>query len=103
MDSLFTWQALATLSGATTFVFIITLYTGRLVEIWWTWGTDLYAALWAFVILVITALATGAPGLDWKLYALAFCNSFIVAMAAGKMRDKSIAEADRKYIDTNVK
>ena len=97
-DSLFSWTTLMTLSGAAMITFLIVLYTGRIIDDckWWRWGTDLYAALWAFVILVIANIASGGNYTDWTMYALAFFNSFLVAASAGKLRDKSLDEAKRK-------
>lgn len=97
MDSLFSWSTLMTLSGAAMITFLIVLYTGRFIDEWvcWKWGTDMYAAVWAFIILVIANLASGGPA-DWTMFALAFFNSFLVAASAGKLRDKSVDEAKRK-------
>ena len=95
-DSLFSWDALVTLSGAAMLTFLITLYTTRLIESRWKWGTDLYAVGWAFIILTLANIANGASFRDWRLYALAFFNSFLIAAAAGKLRDKSISEAERR-------
>jgi|BioPla2DNA2_1021312.scaffolds.fasta_scaffold106309_2 hypothetical protein len=97
-DNLFSWETLMTLSGAAMITFLIVLYTGRIIDDCkcWKWGTDLYAALWAFVILVIANIAAGASCTDWKMYALSFFNSFLVAASAGKLRDKSLGEAERK-------
>lgn len=79
--------------------FLMVLYTSRLVNSfkWYKFiGTDIYAAAWAFVILVIANIATkdGAYS-DWRIYALAFFNSFLVAASAGKLRDKSLDEANK--------
>lgn len=95
-DSLFTWSALMTLSGSAMITFLIVLYTSRLLPKWWTFGTDLYAAWWGFVILVIAQIASGSNYKEWSLYALAFFNCFLVAAAAGKLADKSISEANRR-------
>lgn len=97
-DNLFSWETLLTLSGAAMITFLIVLYTGRIIDNckYWKWGTDLYAALWAFVILVIANIASGGDKTDWRMYALAFFNSFLVAASAGKLRDKSVVEAQRK-------
>lgn len=96
--SLFSWTTLMTLSGAAMITFLIVLYTGRIIDEWkcWKWGTDLYAALCAFVILIIANVASGGDKTDWRMYALAFFNSFLVAASAGKLRDKSLDEAERK-------
>ncbi len=77
--------------------FLIVLYTSRVVDsLGWKWGTDLYAAAWAFIILVIANIATGGDYGDWRVYGLAFFNSFLVAASAGKLRDKSIKEKEKK-------
>ena len=95
-DTLFTWQGLVTIGGASMLTFLIVLYTGRLIDNWWKAGTDLYALIWAFIILSVANIATGGNPLNWQLYALAFCNSFLVAAASGKLRDKSVTELERK-------
>lgn len=94
-DTLFTWQALITLGGAAMLTFLIVLYTMRVIDPWWKWGTDLYAAGWGFIILAVANLAMGAV-ITWQLFALAFFNAFLVAAAAGKLRDKSVTELERR-------
>ncbi len=105
MDKLFTWEAIATLTGAATLVYFIIAYTKRpidkllprLMEII---GTDLYAVFWAFIVLLVaTAVITGE--LTWASAALAFFNSFIVAAAAGKMNDKAVTENQRDTLLNN--
>lgn len=98
-DSLFSWATLMTLSGAAMITFLIVLYTGRILNEYkcWKWGTDLYAALWAFLILVSANIANGGDYKDWRLYCLAFLNSFLVAASAGKLRDKSLIEDQRNH------
>lgn len=97
-NNLFSWTTLMTLSGAAMITFLIVLYTGRIIDDCkrWKWGTDLYAAFWAFVILVVANVASGGNCKDWTMYVLAFFNSFLVAASAGKLRDKSLYEAERK-------
>lgn len=103
-DSLFSWTTLMTLSGAAMITFLIVLYTGRIIDDskWWKWGTDLYAAVCAFVVLVVANIASGGDYKDWTMYALAFFNSFLVAASAGKLRDKSIIEVERKKTRTEA-
>jgi len=99
MDSLLSWSNLMTLSGAAMITFLIVLYTSGLFDSfkWYKYlGTDVYAALWAFIILAIASIANGSNGRDWKMWLLAFFNSFLVAASAGKLRDKSISEAKKK-------
>lgn len=76
--------------------FLIVLYTGRIIDKWWKWGTDLYAAICAFIVLVLASIANGGDYSDWKLYCLALFNSFLVAASAGKLSDKSLDEINRK-------
>ncbi|HNX29660.1 MAG TPA: hypothetical protein PKN87_09680 [Syntrophomonadaceae bacterium] len=102
-DSLFSWSTLMTLSGAAMITFLIVLYTGRMMDTcgWWRWGTDLYAAFWAFLILIAANIANGGDYLDWRLYGLAFLNSFLVAASAGKLRDKAVVEDLRRQNGRN--
>ncbi|MEN6349350.1 MAG: hypothetical protein ABFD08_08155 [Syntrophomonas sp.] len=96
-EALFTWGTLATIGGAALAVYLVVLFTERLVEGFWKWGTDLYGVCWAFIILVASYLATGtAAWNDWRLYALCFFNAFIVQLAAGKLRDKATTETQRR-------
>lgn len=97
-DSLFTWDALATLAGASMLVYLVVAYTRRLIERWWPWGTDLFAVLVGAVVLTIAQLAGGANPADWRVYALAAANGFLVAATAGKLADKTIQERDRQAI-----
>lgn len=103
MDKLFTWEAIATLTGAATLVYFIIAYTKGPVDklipnVMKVLGTDLYAVLWAFIVLLVaTAVITG--GLTWSSAALAFFNAFIVAAAAGKMNDKAVSENQKKEGD----
>ena len=77
--------------------FLIVLYTGTFVTTsWWKWGTDLYAALQAFIVLSVANIASGVDCTDWRMYVLAFFNSFLVAASAGKLRDKALAEKTKK-------
>lgn len=103
-DSLFSWTTLMTLSGAAMITFLIVLYTSRFIDNckYWKLGTDMYAALWAFVILCVANIASGGNYKDWTMYALAFFNSFLVAASAGKLRDKSLDEYERKRTKAEV-
>ncbi|HYE83251.1 MAG TPA: hypothetical protein VEG39_13940 [Clostridia bacterium] len=104
MDKLFTWEAIATLTGAATLVYFIVAYTKRpldklLPKLMGAIGTDLYAVFWAFIVLLVaTTVITG--GLTWASVALALFNAFIVAAAAGKMNDKAVYEAKQSERDT---
>jgi divalent metal cation (Fe/Co/Zn/Cd) transporter len=97
MDNLFTWEALATLAGASAITYLIVAYTKRLVDAFWppVLGTDIYAVLIGFLVLLAT---TGALGheMTWASVVLALFNGFLVAATSGKMSDKAIDESDRK-------
>ena len=87
-NTLFTWEALATMGGASLLTFFIVSYTKELITK--KIPTDLYAVLVATVVLVLANIATGANALDWKVYVLSIANAFIVAAAAGQMNNKVI-------------
>ena len=53
--------------------------------------TDLFAVLVAFAVLTMAQLATGADAGDWRVYALAFANGFLVAAAAGQIQNKAVS------------
>ena len=90
-DSLFTFEALASLGGAALLCYLVVAYTKAIVDrIWRGLPTDLYAVLVAFVILVAAALATGSNPLDWRIYVLALFNAFLVAVTAGKINDTAL-------------
>lgn len=86
-DTLFTWEALATLAGAALLVYLVVAYTKSLVDRIAHVPTDLYAVLVGTVILILAQLALGADASDWRIYALAFANGFLVAATAGKFND----------------
>ena len=92
-DTLLTPQALATLGGAAFLTFVIVAYTKAWVQARTKLSTDLYAVMLGSVILLLAQLAIGADPRSWTLYFMAACNGFLVALAAGKMNDKTIDEA----------
>jgi len=94
-DSLYTWQNLATLAGASFMCYLIVAYTKSYVDKVWKNGTDLYAVFVGFVILALAALATGQP-VNWTVFVLALFNGFLVAATAGKLNDKTITEKQKK-------
>lgn len=88
---LFTWEALSAMGGASLLTFFIVQYTKSLVDrIAGGLPTDLYAVLIAFIVLLMAQLALGGNAGDWRIYALAFANGFLVAAAAGQMQRKSV-------------
>jgi len=89
---LFTWEALATMGGASLLTFFVVQYTKGLVDRFlarWL-PTDLYAVIVASFILLTAQLAIGANPGDWRVYLLSIANGFLVAAAAGQMQRKAV-------------
>ncbi|CAI6086714.1 hypothetical protein [Cohnella sp. JJ-181] len=90
-DALFSWDALATLAGASLLTSFITQYFKGLMDRWAPGlPTDVFAVLIAWAVLSVAQIAAGAPAADWRLYILAFANAFLVAAAAGQMHNKAL-------------
>ncbi|RTE05479.1 hypothetical protein [Paenibacillus whitsoniae] len=88
---LFTWGALGTMAGASLLVYFVVQYTKSLVDRWVPWlPTDVFAVLVAWAVLTLAQIASGSGVGDWRLYALAFANAFLVAAAAGQINNKAI-------------
>jgi len=98
---LFTWEALATMGGASLLTYFVVQYTkgliDRLASGWLP--TDLYAVIVASIILVTAQLAIGANPADWRVYLLAVANGFLVAAAAGQMQRKAVEPPGQKKGD----
>ncbi|MCR8633507.1 hypothetical protein [Paenibacillus radicis (ex Xue et al. 2023)] len=86
----FTWEALSAMGGASLLTFFIVQYTKVLADRYVTLPTDVYAVFVAYFVLLLAQLALGASWSDWRVYALTFANSFLVAAAAGQIQHKSI-------------
>jgi len=89
---LFTWEALATMGGASLLTYFVVQYTKTLVDRFaskWL-PTDLYAVIVASLILLTAQLALDADPTDWRVYVLSVANGFLVAAAAGQMQRKAI-------------
>jgi hypothetical protein len=96
-DTLLTFEALATLSGASLLTYLVVQYTKSLVDRV-TGGrlpTDLYAVLVGAVVLLLAQLATGAGAADWRVYVLSLANGFLVAATAGKLNDAALRPPGR--------
>ncbi|MBO8169365.1 MAG: hypothetical protein H0Z35_09310 [Thermoanaerobacteraceae bacterium] len=87
-DSLFTFDALATLAGASLLTYLVVQYTKALVDRVLSLPTDLYAVF--IGALVLAQLATGADPADWRVYVLSVANGFLVAATAGKLNDAAL-------------
>lgn len=98
-ETLFTWETLGTLAGAATVTYLIVAYTKRIMDrlrVITFLGTDLYAVIVGFLVLLAVTAATG-QALTWSAIVLALFNGFLVAAASGKMSDKAVLERDRKF------
>lgn len=93
MDNLFTWEVIGTLAGASAIAYLVVSYTKRAIDTFWPkWlGTDIYAVLVSFLILLAASGFTNPP-LTLSGSVLALFNAFLVAAAAGKMNDKAKEE-----------
>lgn len=88
---LFTWDALCSIGGASLLTYFIVQYTKTMLDrLAPRLPTDLFAVAVAFAILMGAQLANGADGRDWRVYGLAFANAFLVAAAAGQIRNKAL-------------
>src|SRR5262245_17125448 len=96
---LFTWETLSALGGASLLTFFVVQYTKGLIDriFGGLLPTDIYAVLVSFVILLLSQLATGADGTDWRMYALSLANSFLVAAAAGQIQNKAMNPPGQKF------
>lgn len=89
---LFTWEALGTMAGASLLVYFVVQYTKGLIdEIAPKLPTDLLAVVVAWIVLIMAQLAVDSSAVvDWRVYALALANAFLVAAAAGQMQNKAL-------------
>ena len=96
-ESLFTWESLSAIGGASLLTFFIVQYTKGLVDQIMQWlPTDVYAVVVSFFILIVAQLAKDADWTDWKLYVLSLANAFLVAAAAGQMHQKVLSPPGSK-------
>ena len=98
-DSLVTWEVLATYGGVVMMVFVFVLYTKALADKFWpkVLGTDLYSVFIGFILILLAGIFTGGAFTVGGVV-LAFLNGFIIAMGAGKLHDKTIAEFQKKQV-----
>jgi hypothetical protein len=89
-DSLFTFDALATLAGASLLTYLVVQYTKNLLDQALHIPTDLYAVVVGATILVLAQLASGASAGDWRIYVLSLANGFLIAATAGKLNDAAL-------------
>ncbi|WP_240353122.1 hypothetical protein [Cohnella algarum] len=103
-NQLFTWSALGTMAGASVFVYFVVQYTKGLVDRFVSWlPTDLYAVIVAWLVLTLAQLAVDSSSAgDWRVYALAVANAFLVAAAAGQMQNKALNPPGASAADTQA-
>lgn len=91
-NSLSTWESLAAMGGASLLTYFVVQYTKLLIDKWISrLPTDVYAVFVAWIVLSVAQIANGADVSDWRLYALALANAFLVAAAAGQIHNKAIS------------
>lgn len=101
-ESLFTFEALGTMAGASLLTYLIVQYTKGLIDGIWRFPTDLYAVIVGALVLLLAQLATGASAADWRVYVLSVANGFLVAAAAGKMNDAALKPPSPRRPDAEV-
>lgn len=89
-NNLFTFDNLANLAGASLLTYLIVQYTKTTLDLFIKIPTDLYAVAVSWAVLVVSRLAAGESASDWRMYALSFANSFLVAATAGKLNDSAL-------------
>ncbi|MEN6463099.1 MAG: hypothetical protein ABFC94_17240 [Syntrophomonas sp.] len=90
-DSLFTFDALASLAGASLMTYLVVQYTKKILDQIIKIPTDLYAVVVGSVVLLMAQLAKGANPSDWRIYVLSLANGFLVAATAGKLNDSALS------------
>lgn len=95
-DTLFTFDALATLAGASLLTYLVVQYTKKSIEKHWPIPTDLYAVVVGSLILTLAQLASGGNPWDWRVYVLSLANGFLVAATAGKFNDVALKPPGQK-------
>lgn len=86
-EQLFTWEALNHIGSVSLLVFLITSYVKKFVK---NLPTDIFALMIAFVILVLTNIATNPDDmLQWDMYILALFNAFMVASVSSHVQQKA--------------
>jgi hypothetical protein len=94
VNSLLTWQYLATFTGASFLCFLIVSYTKNLLDKYWKVGTDLYGVFVGSAIILLAQTIVG--GFAWSNVPLSIFNGFLIAAAAGKLNDKAVLENSKK-------
>lgn len=100
-ETLFTWETLATLAGASLLTFFVVQYTKNLIDRVVEAPTDIYAVVVGAITLFLAALAQGAE-VCWQTAVLSLANGFLVAAAAGQMYNKVINPPGQIVKDTEA-
>lgn len=104
-DTLFTFDSLATLGGASLLVFFITSFTkGLFDKLFPKIPTDIFVIVISFLVVYVTSIATGSDPYNWKTLFLSFANSFLVASTASYTHIKattalSVSDNPSKFED----
>lgn len=94
---LFTWESLSTIGSASLLCFLIVSYTKTSIDRIIGMPTDAYALLVSFGILVVSQLAVHSENFwNWRMYILAFFNSFLVAAASAHIQNKAVSPVTAK-------
>lgn len=95
-DQFFSWDALTAMGGSSLLTFYIVQYTKTIMQKYTKIPTDFYAVFVSFIVLLLSQLALGANGYDWRTYILTFANSFLVAAASAQIQVKSVNPPNKK-------
>ncbi|MDI4648511.1 hypothetical protein [Cohnella hashimotonis] len=102
-DTLFTWDSLGTLAGASLFTYLVVLYTKTFIDRWIiNFSTDLYAVLVGWMILILVQISRGTSVMDWRLYIISGANALLVALAAGQMHNKALMPPGNKRLEVEA-
>lgn len=89
VDGLFAINELATVSGCSLAVFLLTQLTKNLIDKLIHIPTDVLSVIYAFITLVLSQLSMGAAN-TWELYFLSAMNSLIVSATAAQINVRAL-------------
>jgi len=89
-DSLFSFAGLATLSGCSLAVYLLTQLTKGFLDRILHIHTELLAVFYAFILLVLTQIGLGGANYtNWRMYFLSALNALLVAATAAQIQSKA--------------
>lgn len=91
-DSLFTFDTLKTIGGASLLCFLIVAYTKDIIDRFIPWlPTNTYSLLVASIILLLVQINDDPSCLTkWQTYFLSFTNGFLVSAAASHTNELGV-------------